>query len=286
MRELATAAVADQRRPGCQYDSDPMSNETKTKTGLQGRNKIKWSKEELKVVWECYLRSKIIAPDAYIDCVMDMWNGRDVNLRSQAAVLSKIRDIRIGRSVLLSNFEKREIEAKVNSELLNQSSMQSESDEVDFFVENTHETSRLNYSDSASPDCTFVSGEDDFSSLSPRVLLHRVDTYSHSGSVRGLLKEEENILSRIREIFTGSNIVDIPSLKDKDRFEVGREVALVNALLHNVFIPDVNVTSVNKLLYAGSYVVCERLGLFKKKVNVLRSKKPWWQRRLETSIEQ
>ena len=67
-------------------------------------------------------------------------------------------------------------------------------------------------------------------------------------------------------------MIFIPSLKDKDRFKVGREVALVNALLHNVFIPDINVTSVNKLLYAGSYVVCERLGLFKKKVNVLRSK--------------
>jgi len=53
-----------------------------------------------------------------------------------------------------------------------------------------------------------------------------------------------------------------------------------------VNVGDVNVSSVNRLIYAGSYVVCERLGLMKPKKEQLRSKKPWWQRRLEKSIVQ
>ena len=76
-------SVEVQHRPGRQYATDPKSYETsKSRKGQRGRNKVKWSKEELKVVWECYLRSKIIAPDGYIEVVMDLWNGRDVNVRS------------------------------------------------------------------------------------------------------------------------------------------------------------------------------------------------------------
>jgi len=54
-------------------------------------------------------------------------------------------------------------------------------------------------------------------------------------------------------------------------------------MLHNVDVGEVNVSTVNRLIYAGSYVVCERLGLLKPKNNHLQS---WWQRRLEKSIVQ
>ncbi|MEO0683919.1 MAG: hypothetical protein AAFY76_02425, partial [Cyanobacteria bacterium J06649_11] len=54
----------------------------------------------------------------------------------------------------------------------------------------------------------------------------------------------------------------------------------------NVFIDKPNVTNVNRLLYAGSYVVCERLGFLKKERQADKREKPWWQRRLERSITQ
>ena len=66
-----------------------------------------------------------------------------------------------------------------------------------------------------------------------------------------------------------------------------KEVSIVNSVLRNLVtigIPD--VTKANRVLYAGSYVVCERLGLMKEKGQSLKSKKPWWQRRLEKSIQQ
>ena len=57
-----------------------------------------------------------------------------------------------------------------------------------------------------------------------------------------------------------------------------KEVKIVNRLLPNVELNPASVTSVNKLLYTGSYVVCEKLGM-------LKEKKERWQRRFETSIQ-
>ena len=65
-----------------------------------------------------------------------------------------------------------------------------------------------------------------------------------------------------------------------------REVHLVNRLVLNMKLDQVDVTSVNRLLYASSFVVSERLELMKKRRETLKSRKPWWQRRLEASILQ
>ena len=46
---------------------------------------------------------------------MEMWNGRDVSVRSQASVLSQIKCIRL--KGLLTQFEKREIETKVEMQI-------------------------------------------------------------------------------------------------------------------------------------------------------------------------
>ena len=46
----------------------------------------------------------------------DMWDGRDLSVRSKASIWSKVKCIREG-SMLLSEFEKREIERRVRSEM-------------------------------------------------------------------------------------------------------------------------------------------------------------------------
>ena len=79
--------------------------------------------------------------------------------------------------------------------------------------------------------------------------------------------------------------MQIPSLKGHDRRSVMKEVKLIDGLIHNLVRDGIGVTEVNRFLYAGSYVVCTRLGLIRKqKGKSLKSKKPWWQRRLEKSI--
>ena len=65
------------------------------------------------------------------------------------------------------------------------------------------------------------------------------------------------------------------SLKGKDNWLILKEVSLVNRLLGNLSLICHDVSSVNKLLYAGSYVVCERLGLMEKKNPPQKFKKPW-----------
>ena len=44
---------------------------------------------------------------------------------------------------------------------------------------------------------------------------------------------------------------------------MNREVNLVNGLMHNVVVNTID--QVNKLLYAGAFVVAERLGLMRKR---------------------
>ena len=67
-----------------------------------------------------------------------------------------------------------------------------------------------------------------------------------------------------------------------------KEVNLVDCLLHNLITVNMDVTQVNHLLYAGSFVVAEKLGLTAKIGNKKKQeqKKPFWQRRIEKSIVQ
>ena len=77
--------------------------------------------------------------------------------------------------------------------------------------------------------------------------------------MRSLVEEERVVLKRLREVFAQSNVVHIPSLKAKDRKLVNVEVRLVNGLIHNVKTE--NITEVNILMYAGAFVIAERLGM-------------------------
>ena len=65
----------------------------------------------------------------------------------------------------------------------------------------------------------------------------------------------------LREIFAQEEVV--PSLKSRQRMDVNREGNLVNGLMHNVVVNTID--QVNKLLYTGSFVVAERLGLMRKR---------------------
>ena len=53
-------------------------------------------------------------------------------------------------------------------------------------------------------------------------------------------------------------------MKNIDKYLAMKEVSIVNSLLRNfVSIEIADITKANSLLYAGSYIVCERLGLMK-----------------------
>ena len=177
---------------------------------------------------------------------------------------------------LLTELEKVEIESRVRRETENGiHPVEEESDgDVDFVLERVEQT-RVVDKDQV--------GQNSLDSEC-KVVLHHVDSVKVNGAVRQPTLEERTILSRIREVFKGNDKVEIPSLKCKDRRLVMNEVSVVNSLLLNVARCCDDVTDVNTLLYAGSYVVCEKLGVIKKK-QALKSKKPWWLRRLDRNLE-
>ena len=92
-------------------------------------------------------------------------------------------------------------------------------------------------------------------------------------------------LHRLKEVYAGTEVKHIPSLKNKRRDEVNKEVALVNGLLHNLTTND--ITEVNRMMYAGAFVVADRLGMIKERIGGPRKVKeePHWKRRIERKIK-
>jgi len=93
------------------------------------------------------------------------------------------------------------------------------------------------------------------------------------------------VLHRLKEVYAGKEVKHIPSLKNKRRDEVNEVVALVNGLLHNLKTND--ISEVNRLMYAGAFVVADRLGMIKERKGGPRKakKEPQWKRRIESKIK-
>ena len=114
----------------------------------------------------------------------------------------------------------------------------------------------------------------------------RADLWKSGDEVRELSDGEKVGLGKLREVFESDEVVEIPNLKAQDRRKVAEEVKLVDGLLHNIVSDGMSVTEVNRLLYTGSYMVADRLGLIGRKKGKKKNEKgkPYWQRRIEKSI--
>ena len=103
--------------------------------------------------------------------------------------------------------------------------------------------------------------------------------------MRALTEEEKEVLAKLREVFASEISVEVPSMKSVDRRKVKVEVDLVEGVIHNLVGESMSVTDVNRLLYVGSYIVADRLGMLRKRQKKGRKdSRPYWQRRLEESI--
>ena len=227
-------SVEEQRSPGRQSATVQNNDNFSKKKGGRGKFKQKWSKEERVVVWECYIRS--IELDGrehrdYIQKLMQMWEGRDLSVRSQASILSQVKCIQKGG--LLSEYEKREIERKVKDEIHNnigkeiEEKVGEEDQEIDFDIECHQDKESV----------------ERFSKL--KLVLPRIDHFKGKEGLRTLNSKEIIVLRRLREVYNDEETISIPSLKAKDISRVMEEVNLVNSLIDNVHIGDVNVTNFN-----------------------------------------
>ena len=268
-----TSDAGVSKLPNSESGGGKMRKKRSRKEGGKGRGGQKWSDEERRVAWECHIRSGGRKVAGYAEKVMEMWNGRDLSVRSAASVLGQIKQIEKGGK--LSTFVMRDIERRVSNVKLCE---EFRKDDVDFQIVR----SSVSTSEKEAPAGQGYLNNND----GVKVVLERMDSILENGKLRRLSEEEGIVLERLRSVFHLKHLSEIPSLKGKDNWLVMREVSLVNRLLPNILPSCTDVNAVNKLLYAGSYVVCERLGFMNKKKAKQKFNKPWWQRRLEGSIEQ
>ena len=97
--------------------------------------------------------------------------------------------------------------------------------------------------------------------------------------IRLLKVEEKKILRRLREVMLISEKTQLPSLRKVNAKGLKETVELVNTVIHNVITN--STTEMNNLLYAGAYVVAEKLGKMKKNRTNEKRKEPWWKRRIQ-----
>ena len=112
------------------------------------------------------------------------------------------------------------------------------------------------------------------------------DTWKQGDVVKPVNDEQRAVLKRLREVYAGTEVKHIPSLKNTEKKLVNAELSVVNGLMHNVVTKD-DITEIQRLLYAGVYVTVERLGMLKDRKGGKRKvdKAPWWKRRIEESIK-
>ena len=91
--------------------------------------------------------------------------------------------------------------------------------------------------------------------------------------------KEVEIIEKIEEILKRDRM-RLPPLRGIERSKLRNAVQALNAVLGKIVTTD--ITSTNDLIYGGSVIVNEMVGI-KRKENYTR-KQPWWKRRLEQQI--
>ena len=74
------------------------------------KGKHSWSHEERLWLWECFERSGEVKSGGYLKKVKDMWDGKDLSVRSQASLHSQL--IRIPMTGLSLSTGKRDYQEK------------------------------------------------------------------------------------------------------------------------------------------------------------------------------
>ena len=236
----------------------------------------RWSSKEDRTLWEVYQRSVL---DGVVGYKVRMWEEwialgmRNVKIDTLAGRLSKIR------GGTLSSLERDDIRRTVQRQCLPvvaELDSQEDGDDqwTDFVVEDVVDDEMV---EDVGVDV-----------VQERVEVDRVcDVWVDGDAVTPVNEEQKAVASRLREVVAMKKFIQVPSLKSRNRSEVMAQVKLVNGVIGNLVERGQSIGDVNRLLYASSVVVAERLGLLKERKGKRQVKnEPWWKRRIEGSIVQ
>ena len=93
------------------------TNNGKSKSKTKGQ-KVVWSHEQNLILWEAYIRSRILSSRTergYTILMKEIWDGKDIEVRSQACLVIHVNRIRNG--CYLSDNEREEVEKRVRDEM-------------------------------------------------------------------------------------------------------------------------------------------------------------------------
>ena len=264
------------------------------KEGMRGKCKEKWTDHERRMLWECYVRSGGKKAGGYIQKLKDMWNRKGLKARGVPSLLSQLKQIETNN--LLTLMVREEIGKKVRNEKVRDDDDDDTEDGNGGYVDSDEEAIvvREGIGELTEEEWTALFGDSDDETFEgfleegvqgdPVVRLDRVDVWKSGDLVRALTKEETDVLARLREVFHSDKTIEVPSMKSVDRRKVKAEVDLIEGVIHNLVREGMSVTEVNRLLYAGSYMVADRLGMLRRNRKGRKDGRPYWQRRLEERI--
>jgi hypothetical protein len=201
----------------------------------------RWTQKERLLLWECVEESIHISKKRWKERMFNEWQMRASRKIKKATVLSKLREIKLDRSV--SEMEKESIRRRV-AEKFTEQRYEEVQENLRFNVDavcdedededNEDENDAENRGETEHGESRDSRNRVDRELVEDSVSQRDIDVWKEGRETRPLLDEENEVLKRVREIFTKTDVVHIPSLKAKDRKFVNAEVRLVNGVMHNV----------------------------------------------------
>ena len=256
---------------GAETVSEPPGPEVLGNTSDSGvielpKHKQKWTQDENRKLWLCYVESEKHTK-GYMKRMRQIWDNKGGRSISMQKLRTQVQNIE--RLNLLSEVERGEIESIARVR------------EVGAHHGMALRSRRIRETeigaDSPTQMGAAVCGN-------VRVAVDRsVDVSCRDNDVRLLTEEEKQTVQRLRELMTVSEKTQLTSLKKVKAKELKDVVEHVNGVIHNVKTN--SITEMNNLIYAGAFVVTEKLGKTKKSGGNDRRNEPWWKRRIEGNIK-
>ena len=255
---------------GAETVSEPPGPEVTGNTSVSGvielpePKKRKWTQAEYRLVWKCYVKSEK-EKRGFMKRMLNLWETESGRVVTAKQLRTQVDNI-VKRN-LLTSLEREEINNSLKRESKNGAQEQLANEEM------RNKDGEFNEREGTNGE-----GEDVQVGEQPRERGTEMETT--------LTGNEQEVLSRLRELMMSNTTRVVPALKKMDRKRLLHETALVNKVVEQIEVTD--ITEVNRVLYSASYVVAERLGKMKDGTRDNRNKnnEPWWKRRVEENIVQ
>ena len=126
--------------------------------------------------------------------------------------------------------------------------------------------------------------ERDVLTIDCEIRIERIDTWKLGDTERAITNDEQKMLCKLRRLIESEEVELLPPLRKSKMLK--DKTNQVKGLIHNITKKNMDVTFINRLMYAVCYVVSEEMGVLKKVKKKNEKAKPAWQKRIEGNIRE